>query len=102
MTEVAAAKEVLDRLRSALTTDELAQPLAPALKRAEDDVFDWLVVPPRLRPSRRRRRHRRRPAPAVAGRCARPKTSATFAHDLESFMTEHEGANVVVEWRVDP
>lgn len=96
------AKEVLDRLRAALTADELAQPIGPALKRAEDDVFGWLVEPapvpapppPTPTPS----------PPTVAGRRSVRTTEdlAAVRADLETFLTEHQGAEVVVEWRVDP
>lgn len=95
------AKEVLDRLRSALTTDELAQPLGPALKRADDEVFGWLVVPPMPQPDP----EPTPPAPAPGASGRRMVHSANdlsgVRADLESFMTEHEGANVIVEWRVD-
>ena len=36
------AKAALDKLRAALTADELAQPIGAALQRADNDAFAWL------------------------------------------------------------
>lgn len=102
------AQEALDRLRKSLTADELAQPLNDALKRAEDDAFAWLeegqktVDPEPATPSGPASSET--PGAATDGR--RTVTSADDLHrvreELVTFLEEHGGARVVVEWRVEP
>jgi hypothetical protein len=94
------ATAALNRLRAALIADELAQPLQPALKRAEDDAFAWALgltapveppVVPRL--------------PQTAGGSRRIGSAAeleTAVTELRDFVNEHNEGPVVVEWRVEP
>lgn len=92
------AKARVDRLRAALTADELSQPLAPALQRAVDDAFQWLtVVSPPPGPSPK-------PVPATAHgrRMVRGGDDLDAVRkELEAFVDEHLGKGVVVEWRVE-
>ena len=97
------ARAALDRLRAALTTDELAQPIGSALQRADNDVFAWLqaaVVPgPNPQPT---------PPPAPQPTASGKRDVSTKADiawvkaDIEAFIDEHEGQSIVVEWRIEP
>jgi len=96
------AKAALDRLRAALTTDELAQPIGSALQRAENDVFAWLVEPmpqPPFPPT---------PTPAPQPKASGKRDVTTKADitwvtaDIEAFIDEHDGQSIVVEWRIEP
>lgn len=99
----ASAKAALDRLRAALRADELAQPVAAALRSVENDVFEWLAAaapapvpqPPVTSPAQ---------APAASGRRSVTSVSdiAEVSADLEAFVEVHDGRRVVVEWRVEP
>jgi hypothetical protein len=40
------AAAILRRLSEAVRNDEIADPLRPALERADDDLFAWITVPP--------------------------------------------------------
>lgn len=99
------AKASLDRLRSALVADELAEGISPALQRADNDAFAWLAsaaapssspVPgPTPAPP---------PQPMARGK-REISTRADIAWvtaDIEAFVDEHGGENVVVEWRIEP
>ena len=97
------ARAALDRLRAALTTDELAQPIGSALQRADNDVFAWLqaaVVPgPNPQPT-----PPPVPQPTASGK-RDVSTKADIAWvkaDIEAFIDEHEGQSIVVEWRIEP
>lgn len=96
------AKALLDRLRDALRADELAQSLQPALKRADDDAFQWALEgtrtgeepepepTPKTEVSRGRRRVR-----------GRVELDATVG-ELRDFVDRHPEEAVVVEWRSEP
>ena len=97
------AKAALDRLRAALTTDELAQPIGAALQRADNDVFAWLAAAVTPTPTPRRlRRPRRNRGEREARSCATRADIAWVQADIEAFIDEHEGQNIVVEWRIEP
>lgn len=94
-----AAKAILDRLRAALTQEELAQPLAAALKRADDEAFAWAVGPKPPPPP---------PTPARSdpdlrgsGRVSSPAELAHTVDELRAFVEGRPGRTVVVEWRVE-
>jgi hypothetical protein len=95
------AAAALERLRAALTADELAQPLEPALRRAEDDAFRWLnaSVTTTLEPQ---------PKPDMPGPAARGRRDVRSSGDLQAafdelrtFAAEHSDGTVVVEWRAE-
>lgn len=92
------AKAVVDRLRAAVGADELAQPLAPALKHADDEAFTWALSvdgqippppPPPIQPASRRS-------------LSSPGDLDAAVHDLREFTKQHRGETVVVEWRLGP
>lgn len=97
------AKAALDRLRAALTADELAQPIGAALQRADNDAFAWLsaAVDPTPTPTPT-------PDPAPQPPAAGKRSVSTRADiawvqsDIEAFIDEHEGQRIVVEWRIEP
>jgi hypothetical protein len=96
-----AARAILDRLRASLTADELAQPLPPALTRAEDEAFRWALdktppPPPPPPPP---------PSPATRGgrrRVATPDDLQTAVDELQQFVASHPDTGVIVEWRAEP
>jgi hypothetical protein len=88
------AAAVLRSVRQALTRDEFASGLQPALLASEDAVFQWLngrkpPPPP--------------PPPRVAGRVERAKgePADSVLRDLNAFLAEHPDERVVIEWRVE-
>jgi hypothetical protein len=99
------AKASLDRLRSALVADELAESISSALQRADDDAFAWLASaaaptpPPAPEPP---------PAPPPQPKASGKREVSTRADiawvtaDIEAFIDEHGCRNVVVEWRIEP
>ena len=97
------AKAAVDRLRAALTADELAQPIGAALQRADNDAFAWLsaAVTPTPTPAPT-------PGPAPQPPAAGKRSVSTRADiawvqsDIEAFIDEHEGQRIVVEWRIEP
>jgi hypothetical protein len=105
----AGAKTALDKLRAALTADELAQPIAAALSRAENDAFAWLsaaVTPipsstPTTTPTPTPGQN---PQPSAAGKRSVSNRAdlAWVQADIEAFIVEYEGQNIVVEWRIEP
>jgi hypothetical protein len=80
-----------------LTADELAQPLQPALKRAEDEVFKWALNIDDDVPGRQKK------TPVARGsRRVGSKADLDLAvRELRSFEAEHEGSSFVVEWRTE-
>jgi hypothetical protein len=87
------AHRILEELRRAVTADEFARQLAPALVAADQASFDWLregQPPP--------------PPPVASGRVVvRPGASPDqVVTALTGFLGEHSGEQVVVEWRVQP
>ena len=90
------ARAILDRLAAAVSADELAQELAPALRRADQEAFDWVAQPPVPSPTAPP------PGPSPAGSrtvSTAPELDGVMS-DLRAFVAEHEGEAVVVEWRL--
>lgn len=89
------AAAILVRLRDAARADELSQPLADALQRAEDEVWTWIegggVVPPPPPP----------PPPAGRGAFATEQEQAATLEQLHKFVTANPGKKIVVSWRID-
>ncbi|MBV9603129.1 MAG: phage resistance protein, partial [Chloroflexi bacterium] len=100
------ARNALDRLRAALTADELVRAIKPALQRAEGDAFQWLAagIPPPPPP----------PPPDPEPPIVTPTTTSgtrrltsktdvpSLQADLSAFIEAHTGKTVVVEWRIEP
>lgn len=92
------AKAIMDRLRAALVADELSQPLREALKKAEDEAFRWAMERPGRddedddddKPVRPRGRAQVRNVGDLDG----------LRQQIADFVTEHEGREIEVEWRV--
>ncbi|MFJ5594782.1 hypothetical protein ACIQCG_34210 [Streptomyces noursei] len=103
------AKAILDRLRATLLADELVQPLAQALKRAEDESFSWAVTTPSPAPADEpTEADTDAPVPPSkpAARPMRRSVSSRAELDdavdaLHAFIDEHQGRNVIVEWRAE-
>jgi len=115
------AAGILRRLSEAVDADEFSVPIAPALKRAEDELFAWLArgakpdVPAgpdvggqtpgateaddELETGSQPRRAASGGARISRGRGARDARAA--AAQLEAFVAEHPDDDVVVEWRVE-
>jgi hypothetical protein len=94
----AEARSIVARLRTGILADEIAQPLQQALKRAEDEAFRWAVTPPAPLPP-----PPPPPPPNRGGRahiCSEADLRAAVA-EMEAFREQHDGATVVVEWRVE-
>lgn len=102
----AQARAALQRLRAALAADELAQPLAPALTQADDDVFSWLSTATAPTVASPAPAEPASPAPSAGGRVRRVvRTAADAANvqdELARFLAEHTGEEVRVEWRAGP
>ena len=99
-----AAARILRELRDAVSADEFAVRLAPALSAAEQAIFDWLADGQPSAPAAR---------PAIPGepqpRPARPAGRVVLASgarpeqalaELSAFLREHRDEEIVVEWRV--
>jgi hypothetical protein len=102
----AEAKNALDRLRAALMTDELAQPLASALQRADHDAFAWLrsaVTPPAPPPSVIPPHVANATTPNGSGkrRLASRSDLPAVQAELGAFLDAHAGQAVIVEWRIE-
>ena len=98
-----AAKEILDRLRAALLADELSQQLGNALRRADDEAFQWALKP---RPGDEDDdEDENDDKPTRAGGRARVRGSADLGgvqKQLADFVDQHAGQEIEVEWRVKP
>lgn len=130
------ARAILDRVRTALVSDELAQELRPALTRAEDAAFRWALEQSQPQPrdadtgvdasagsdsgsgagsesssgsdsgsgaGSGLRDGAGKPIPRARGArtlASRRDLDATVAA-LKSFVDDHKGRRVVVEWRVE-
>jgi len=94
-----AARGILDRLRATLIADELAQPVQPALKRAEDEAFRWALGGT----TETTGGNGRGTKPAARGhrRVSSPSELDTALAELRTFAREHQGAAIVVEWRTE-
>ncbi len=88
------AADILDRLRAAVQTDEIAAPLKAALQRAEQEIFDWVSrpdPPPPPPPP---------PPPGTSARLAPGAPADEVVERLEEFRREHADRDVEVRWRV--
>ena len=104
-----AAAGILQDLRAALTADEFATRLAPALARTDDAIFEWLASgqpkpvdepPATLRPDDV---HLRLPAsPPSMGQATRAQgaPASDVLEPLREFLEANPEKRVVVEWRV--
>ncbi|MCW3158006.1 DUF6079 family protein [Micropruina sonneratiae] len=96
------ASRILGRLRGAVLDDEFVTPVAPALKRAEDDLFAWLAeptpppgpTPPSPDPVPPRR-------PGGTRRIRRGQGAEAVVADLNRFVAEHPDDDIIVEWRTE-
>ncbi len=94
------ASEIVRALEAAVNDDELTQPIAPAVQRADREVFDWLqsqIVhrPPRKDPEpvSERSSGRRTVGPG--------ESLEAVTADLQAFRTQNAGRPVTVEWRTE-
>ncbi|MBB1516007.1 phage resistance protein [Tessaracoccus sp. MC1679] len=103
------AAAILGRLHGALRADEFVTPLAPALQKAESDLFRWLAdgspVPapaptPVPAPEPSPEPAPRRPA-AGRARIRGSRGLREVSEELQKFAAEHPEADVVVEWRLE-
>lgn len=94
------AKSALDALRTALTRDEITESLAPALARAENAAFAWLMVgqqptpePPRVPTPQ--------PEPTLSGtRTIRSADElARVQEEIQVFVKEH--GSTTIRWSAD-
>jgi hypothetical protein len=95
------AAGIIDRLGAALAADELAQPLQPALKRAEDEAFKWALGKTTNGGGGQEGR-KPRPGHPKGGRqvASRQDLDAAVA-ELRAFAGELAGRRFTVEWRAD-
>jgi hypothetical protein len=97
------AARILDDLRDALETDEIAQALPRMLRETVDAIFDWLAAgqptppppppPPGPKPTRPH-------ASNGSGTRAKDAPNDAVITELDQFLREHPDENVAVEWRV--
>ena len=103
-----AAAGILQDLRAALSADEFATRLAPALSKTDDAIFEWLASgqpkpadePPfTLRPDDV---HLRLPVSPLAGQATRAQgaPASDVLEPLREFLEANGDKRVVVEWRV--
>ncbi|WIM96999.1 DUF6079 family protein [Actinoplanes oblitus] len=91
------ARNIVERLRIAVTADELAQSLQSALQRAEDDAFKWAILPPAPIPTPT-------PTPPPTSTRGGRRTIASSA-DLDAVLAEvrafaeQTNRTIVIEWR---
>lgn len=102
------AAAILRRLREALDADEFTTPLHPALKRAEDELFAWLAGATTPGPTLADQPSAGRVAseasvsrPNGKARIRGGQGTGAVAAQLQRFVAEHPGADVVVEWRLE-
>jgi hypothetical protein len=102
------AAGILRDLRAALTADEFATRLEPALLKTDDAIFEWLASgqpkpvdepPTVLRPDDV---HLRLPVSPSAGQATRAKgaPASDVLEPLREFLEANGDKRVVVEWRV--
>ena len=111
-----AAAGTLKDLCAAVTADEFATRLGPALTAADDAIFEWLADRQSAEPgptgSTEPAGHRRVAGsggipianpPETGGRATRAKGGSPRAvlDQLTEFLSEHRDDQVVVEWRVE-
>jgi hypothetical protein len=99
------AKASLDRLRSALVADELAESISAALQKADNDAFAWLASAAAPTPAPAPQPTPTPPPQPKASGKREVSTRADIAWvtaDIEAFIDEHAGQNVLVEWRIEP
>ena len=102
------AAGILRDLREALTADEFATRLEPALSKTDDAIFEWLASgqpkpvdepPTVLRPDDV---HLRLPVSPSGGQATRAQgaPASDVLEPLREFLEANEDKRVVVEWRV--
>ena len=102
------AAGILRDLREALTADEFATRLEPALSKTDDAIFEWLATgqpkpvdepPTVLRPDDV---HLRLPVSPSGGQATRAlgAPASDVLEPLRDFLEANEDKRVVVEWRV--
>jgi len=104
-----AAAAALDKLRTALRSDEIVTGLIKALQASEDAVFAWLQghvappPPPPPRPPGPDDVPLVLPPPKAAGRAGRAQgePAEPVLNQLREFLAAHPDEHVTVEWRVD-
>jgi hypothetical protein len=97
---------IVDRLKAAIKADELAQPLRPALKHAEDEAFTWAL---RKRPDDQDDDtdvddgHVEKSRKASRGRRSvhSQEDLDGAISELRAFSAEQGNKRLIVEWRVD-
>lgn len=93
-----AAIAVIEQLRAGLRQDEIVASLVAALTATDDAIFKWLTSagpPPPTPPPP--------PPPKASGGAATEIGSdpAAMLENLNTFLAEHAGERVIVEWRVE-
>ena len=97
------ASEIVRALEAAVNDDELTQAIAPAMQRADREVFDWL---------RDQSRHAAAPTAGSSSADCRAKARGrrtlgpgesleAVTADLQAFRTQNAGHPVTVEWRTE-
>jgi hypothetical protein len=97
------AARILDELRNAVAADEFSKRLAGALATAEQAAFEWLAegqVKEPVQPSYRQPAGIVGPRPAGSAVIGGGEEPDQALSALRSFLDEHRGAQVTVEWRV--
>lgn len=89
------AAVIIHRLRAALLLDEIVQPMAVALQRADDEAYEWVRKPTPTPP----------PPLPPDGRSGKVHLSAGTGPDpavaaLTKFLGAHPGKAVDVSWRI--
>jgi len=99
------ASEIVRALEAAVNDDELTQPIAAAIQRADREVFDWLrdqVVTPPPPPPPPPAPPLPTPGKARGRRTLGPGESLeAVTADLQAFRTQNAGRPVTVEWRTE-
>lgn len=99
------AATIIERVRTAVESEEFTTGVAAALRQADRDIFDWLRAQiPAPRPTPPGATPTPPPTPATAAgkrrlRAGEPVTVIT--QEIEDFRREHEGREVTVEWRLE-
>jgi hypothetical protein len=98
-----AASRALKTLREAVSADEFATRLGPALTTADNAIFDWLEAGQPKPLPQGGTGGVRTPLSGNSGRATRAKGSSSteVLARVEAFLAEHHDEQVVVEWRVE-
>ena len=91
------ARVVMGQLQEGLRADELVTALPAVLSAAEDAAFRWLNDFPSTLPPPQP------PRPKVSGSAVRERDAPSdpLIEELRSFLDEHSGERVVVDWGVE-